>query len=66
LRKVPLDKFVAATNSSRYSWFPVVDGTFLKDLPSKLLNAGKVSRVPLLLGGMIIITLIMFTVLTSF
>jgi acetylcholinesterase len=56
LRKVPLDTFVAATNKSVYSWYPVVDGVFLKDLPSRLLKAGQLARVPLLLGGKPIFT----------
>jgi acetylcholinesterase len=50
LRNVPLDQFVAVTNKSIYSWYPAVDGVFIKDLPSRLLTSGKHVRVPLLLG----------------
>jgi acetylcholinesterase len=50
LRRVPVDDFIAATNKSVYVWTPVVDGVFLKDLPTRLLKRGKHIRVPLLLG----------------
>jgi carboxylesterase type B len=50
LRAAPIDTVIAATNQSYYSWFPVVDGTFLVDHPTKLMAAGKIARVPVLLG----------------
>jgi acetylcholinesterase len=50
LRQVNLPDFIAATNKSVYTWYPVLDKTFLGDYPSKLLNKGQLARVPLLLG----------------
>ncbi|KAF8260204.1 carotenoid ester lipase precursor [Lactarius quietus] len=59
LRKVPYENLKAAMNSTpsinsyqslALAWFPRVDGVFLVDDPQKLVQQGKVARIPFVTG----------------
>ncbi|KAF2719791.1 alpha/beta-hydrolase [Polychaeton citri CBS 116435] len=53
LRTGRVDELVAVFNSSRdtsQKWFPVIDGDFLKELPSRQLNKGNFVKVPIISG----------------
>jgi acetylcholinesterase len=49
LREVPAD--VLNTTTGIFNWFPVIDGDFLPESPTKQLGSGKVLHVPSIIGG---------------
>jgi acetylcholinesterase len=50
VRNVDLATFIKATNGTGAGWFPTVDGVFLTDRLSKLMKAGKMAKVNILIG----------------
>ncbi|KAE8139819.1 Alpha/Beta hydrolase protein [Aspergillus pseudotamarii] len=50
LRTVPFDKLNATITKISGSFYPIVDGDIIPDLPSVLLDAGKFTKTPILLG----------------
>ncbi|KJK68686.1 Carboxylesterase family protein [Aspergillus parasiticus SU-1] len=50
LRTVPFEKLNATITEISGSFYPIVDGDIIPDLPSVLLDAGKFTKKPLLLG----------------
>ncbi|KAE8340607.1 hypothetical protein BDV24DRAFT_175116 [Aspergillus arachidicola] len=50
LRTVPFEKLNATITEISGSFYPIVDGDIIPDLPSVLLDAGKFTKTPILLG----------------
>ena len=50
LRTVPFDQLNATITEISGSFYPIVDGDIIPDLPSVLLDAGKFTKKPILLG----------------
>lgn len=49
LRELPGEDFAAG--AAVYGWLPALDGSFVKESPTKQLKAGKFPKIPLLLGA---------------
>ncbi|KZT55556.1 alpha/beta-hydrolase [Calocera cornea HHB12733] len=50
LRTVPYETFYTAANDS-HQWQPILDGTFLPEYPTQMLQQGQYVKVPLLMGS---------------
>lgn len=44
--------YPSRTTAPRFYWTPTVDGDFIQDYPSKMIEDGKFVKVPIMIGGM--------------
>lgn len=44
--------FPGQTGAALFGWTPTIDGDFLQDYPYRLLEAGKIIKVPIIFGGL--------------
>lgn len=51
LKKVPADKLNDVFNQSSLQYGPVLDGGFIPDYPTKLMDQGKFAKVPVIVGA---------------